>query len=234
MPASNTLTDYDPNLQLIWLTYDELRSRLHDRNWRLHPQDQQDSVAAGQANVGWADVAVLNRTTGNMLDGHGRVEDERIPGTEKCPVLLGTWSEAQEKTILASLDSIGVLATANEKQFKKLLENIKYEGLPELETALETSANLYDIEFATPDEVTTETDSADDQTLAEPADIPPIPHAEKPSTARITLFLTDADREDLRDRLTFLKSHHETDSNYVAIKKALQSAMGDDQETSGT
>ena len=65
---------------MVWLTYDDLRQRLNDRNWRMHPKEQQASVAAAQSAVGWADIAVVNRKTGNLIDGHGRVEDTSIPG----------------------------------------------------------------------------------------------------------------------------------------------------------
>ena len=44
------------------------------RNWRSHPPEQQKALAGALAEVGWVAEVLVNRTTGNVVDGHLRIE----------------------------------------------------------------------------------------------------------------------------------------------------------------
>jgi hypothetical protein len=45
-------------------------------------------------------------------------------GDEKIPVLVGNWTEEQEATILASLDPISAMATADQGKLEALLREV--------------------------------------------------------------------------------------------------------------
>src|SRR5215831_11510971 len=49
--------------------------KANPQNWRLHPSHQRAAVREVLAKVGWVGGIMLNRTTGNMIDGHLRVEE---------------------------------------------------------------------------------------------------------------------------------------------------------------
>src|SRR6266516_5404283 len=49
-------------------------------------------------------------------------------GTEKIPVLIGSWSEADEKKILATLDPLAAMAEANTAALDALLRDVQTES----------------------------------------------------------------------------------------------------------
>lgn len=94
-------------------------------NWRRHPQEQSDGLEAVIREVGWAGALLYNETTGRLIDGHARKklpEDLAVDG--KVPVLVGEWTEDQERTILATLDPLGAMAEADSLALADLLESI--------------------------------------------------------------------------------------------------------------
>lgn len=97
-------------------------------NWRHHPDDQRRTAAALLSEVGWADTALFNLKTQRLIDGHMRVQIAAERGDEKIPVLVGEWTEEQEAKILASLDSLGMMASADAQALGKLLEGITFES----------------------------------------------------------------------------------------------------------
>jgi hypothetical protein len=91
-------------------------------NWRQHPRRQRQAFSAFKDKVGWAGAVLVNRKTGNLLDGHMRVDEAIKNGETEVPVLYGDWDEDQEKLILANLDPIGSLASTNQEALQSLLE----------------------------------------------------------------------------------------------------------------
>lgn len=95
------------------------------RNHRRHPQAQRDALAASIREVGFVRSVTVNRTTGNLVDGHERVwqalaADEPLIDVEYIEV-----SEAEEKLILATLDKIGELAEVDGDALDALLREIE-------------------------------------------------------------------------------------------------------------
>src|SRR5690348_9768810 len=43
-------------------------------NWRIHPRAQQEALAGSLETVGWVQQVLVNQRTGNLVDGHARVE----------------------------------------------------------------------------------------------------------------------------------------------------------------
>lgn len=72
-------------------------------------------------SVGYAGALLFNETTGHLVDGHARREDAAAAGVAAVPVLIGSWSEAEERLILATLDPIGAMATRDAEQLAALL-----------------------------------------------------------------------------------------------------------------
>ena len=113
-----------PALRLEWRTPQELVE--NPRNWRTHPAGQTKALQGVMQEVGWAGALLYNEASGKMLDGHARKKITR-PG-EKVPVLIGSWTEAQEKLILATLDPIGALAQKDSAALVNLMESMEAES----------------------------------------------------------------------------------------------------------
>jgi hypothetical protein len=111
-------------LRLEWRTPAELAD--NPSNWRTHPDTQSEPLTAVIHQVGWAGAALFNERTGRLIDGHARKKlpvECLIDG--KLPVLVGDWSEEQEKTILLTLDPLAALAEANTDALGKLLLSVQ-------------------------------------------------------------------------------------------------------------
>jgi DNA modification methylase len=89
-------------------------------NWRKHPAKQINALRDVLAEVGWAGVVLYNERTKHLIDGHAR----KNISTGKIPVLIGSWTEEQEKKILATLDPIGALAVADTNKLESLLRQV--------------------------------------------------------------------------------------------------------------
>lgn len=111
-------------LRLAYIPAGELAE--NPANWRRHPQTQIDALAAALERVGWAGALLFNERTGRLIDGHARrrVAD---PATE-VPVLIGDWTEDEERTILATLDPLAGMATTDHDALEGLLEAAALDG----------------------------------------------------------------------------------------------------------
>lgn len=43
-------------------------------NWRRHPESQEAAIRSILSSIGWVTGVVVNERTGNLIDGHGRIE----------------------------------------------------------------------------------------------------------------------------------------------------------------
>lgn len=111
-------------LRLEWRTAEELAD--NPANWREHPQSQIVALSELINDVGWAGALLFNEATGRLIDGHARKKLTK-PG-DKMPVLVGRWTAAQERKILARLDPIGAMAVANRDSLRALLDEIGREA----------------------------------------------------------------------------------------------------------
>ncbi len=94
----------------------------HEKNWRKHSQRQRQAYQALKSSVGWAGVALLNKRTGKLLDGHMRREEAIRNNESAMPVIIGDWSEEQERLILTQLDPLGAMAQTNAEALNDLLK----------------------------------------------------------------------------------------------------------------
>jgi DNA modification methylase len=109
-------------LRLEWVEAGSLSP--NPRNWRRHPDGQMAALKSVLADpeIGWAGALLFNERTGRLIDGHARqkVVDEKAI----VPVLIGDWSEAAERKILATLDPLANMAIADIGQLESLLKEV--------------------------------------------------------------------------------------------------------------
>jgi DNA modification methylase len=95
------------------------------RNWREHPPAQRDALAGLLDQVGWVQDVVVNRRTGRLVDGHLRVELAKARGEPLVPVVYVDLAEDEEALVLASLDPLAAMATADPEKLSALLGDAK-------------------------------------------------------------------------------------------------------------
>jgi len=91
------------------------------KNWRGHPPAQQAALAGLLDQVGWVQDIVVNKRTGHLVDGHLRVELARTRGEATVPVVYVDLDEGEEALVLASLDPLAGMATADPEKLEALL-----------------------------------------------------------------------------------------------------------------
>ncbi len=102
--------------------------RANDANWRQHPQHQREAMREMLEEVGWVSGVMINRTTGNMIDGHLRVEEAIDAGEPLVPYDEVELSLEHERLVLAALDPLAALAAPDVDKLDKLLDELAREG----------------------------------------------------------------------------------------------------------
>lgn len=97
-------------------------------NWRTHPESQLRALGDVMGEVGWAGVILFNEATGHIVDGHGRKKLAIERGDKEVPVLVGSWTKAEERLILATFDPIGAAAEVDALALAKLLAEVETES----------------------------------------------------------------------------------------------------------
>ena len=115
-----------PPLRLEWRAPSELAE--NPANWRRHPETQLAALTDVIGEVGWAGACLFNERTGRLIDGHARRKVALEQGATKVPVLVGRWTEEQERKILATLDPLAAKAEADPEKLAALLAQIDTES----------------------------------------------------------------------------------------------------------
>jgi DNA modification methylase len=118
-------------------------------NWRIHPRAQQDALSGVLDEVGWVDQIIVNQRTGHVVDGHLRVSLALRRNEPTVPVLYVDLSEAEEKLVLATLDPIAAMATADKEQLDALLQGVQT-GDAAVQAMLAELANDSGLDYARP------------------------------------------------------------------------------------
>ncbi len=103
---------------------DPAELRAHPENWRTHPADQRAALAQMLDEVGWVQDIIVNERTGNLIDGHLRVELAIERGEPSVPVVYVDLSEEEERLVLASLDPMAGMAGQDPAALTALLDDI--------------------------------------------------------------------------------------------------------------
>jgi DNA modification methylase len=148
-----------PPLRLEWIEAETLQE--NPRNWRRHPEKQMAALRDVIGEVGWAGALLFNETTGRLLDGHAR---KKLGGL--VPVLIGAWSEEQERTILATLDPLAAMAEADGPALEALLREVDASS-PAVQTLLAELAQEHGLLPSEPSAGLTDPDA-----IPEPPDEP--------------------------------------------------------------
>ena len=94
-------------------------------NARIHPKAQQEALTGSLREIGWIQNVIVNKTTGNVVDGHARIAEALKMGDETpVPYVEVELSEAEEKLALASLDPIAAMAAYDKQQLDALLRDV--------------------------------------------------------------------------------------------------------------
>jgi ParB-like chromosome segregation protein Spo0J len=100
----------------------------HPKNWRTHPQHQQDAMRGVLAEIGYADALLARELpdgTFELVDGHLRAET--TPEME-VPVLILDLDDAEADKLLALHDPLAAMADTNAGVLGELLENVDTEN----------------------------------------------------------------------------------------------------------
>ena len=97
------------------------------RNWRTHPQEQQDALRGILAEVGYADALIARQTPDGLMliDGHLRAE---IDADAKVPVLVLDVTEEEADKIMLTLDPLAAMAEADKQQLGELLHDVQVQS----------------------------------------------------------------------------------------------------------
>ena len=93
-------------------------------NYRVHPRNQVDALAGILGEVGWVQRVIVNRETGHIVDGHARVGLAISRKEPTVPVVYVDLTDAEEKLVLATLDPISAMATADKAILDQLLADV--------------------------------------------------------------------------------------------------------------
>jgi len=109
--------------------------RPNPKNWRTHPQAQQDALRGMLAEVGIADAVIAFPADGlgpkgdfknlMLLDGHLRVDT--LPD-QLVPVLVTDLTAEEADKVLATLDPLAGMAEADPEKLKDLLNTVESES----------------------------------------------------------------------------------------------------------
>lgn len=91
-------------------------------NFRLHPDSQRQALRGSLSDLGWIQRVIVNRTTGNLIDGHARVEEALLLGNDTpVPFTEVELSEEEEALALTLLDPISAEAETSRAKLEMLL-----------------------------------------------------------------------------------------------------------------
>jgi hypothetical protein len=105
-------------------------------NWRRHGDDQRAALRTMLGDVGWVQGVIENKRTGNLIDGHARIEAALADDPQQAvPYLVVDLSPAEEKAVLATLDPIGAMAETDPEVVAQLYKET-IADMPALEELL--------------------------------------------------------------------------------------------------
>ena len=122
-------------------------------NWRTHPGPQRDALRGSLTEVGWVQQVLVNRTTGHLIDGHARVEEALTRAEPTVPVLYIELDEAEEALVLATLDPIGSMASADGARLRDLLADVTIDAPGLRQLLADLAGEAPPVGLTDPDEV---------------------------------------------------------------------------------
>jgi len=99
--------------------------RPHPKNWRKHPEAQQNALRGVLAEVGFVDALMVRELPDGSLqivDGHLRAE---TTPEAMVPVLVVDLNDAEAEKVLATFDPLAAMAEPDEALLEALLKGIE-------------------------------------------------------------------------------------------------------------
>lgn len=94
-------------------------------NWRVHPKVQRETLEDSLNCIGWIQKPIINRATGNLIDGHLRVASAAANQETRIPVSYVDLSIEEERAVLASLDPMAGMAVMDGEKLTELLQDLE-------------------------------------------------------------------------------------------------------------
>lgn len=91
------------------------------RNWRIHPDEQQEALSDVLDDVGWVDEVMVNKTTNFVVDGHLRVALALRNEVPTVPVKYVELTQEEEWEVLRTLDPLAAMAFADAEKLDDLI-----------------------------------------------------------------------------------------------------------------
>ena len=120
--------------------------KANPKNWRKHPQAQQNALSGVLDAVGWVAPVIFNRQSGHLIDGHLRLELAVKRKEKTLPVSVVDLSPDEEAMILATFDPIAAMAEADRQMLAGLMQSIETEDA-QVQALLESIAREEKIDF---------------------------------------------------------------------------------------
>lgn len=98
--------------------------RANPRNWRTHPEEQRAAMRQMLDEVGFVQSVVVNQQTGNLIDGHLRVELAVERGEPAIPVVYVDLTPEEEERVLAAIDPLSAMAGVDGAALEALLRDL--------------------------------------------------------------------------------------------------------------
>lgn len=113
------------------------------RNWRTHPQRQQDALRAVLAEIGFAGALLVRETEAGLMLIDGHLRADTAPDME-VPVLVLDVNANEAAKLLATYDPISAMAEADAKALDALLRQVDTgdEALQEMLAGLAEEAGV--------------------------------------------------------------------------------------------
>lgn len=96
----------------------------HALNWRTHGAQQRAVLEQVLDEIGFVQDVIVNERTGNLVDGHLRLELALERGEPSLPVVYVDLSEEEERRILLTLDPISAMAGVDTANLTALMEGM--------------------------------------------------------------------------------------------------------------
>lgn len=122
---------------------DPRKLKANPLNWRVHPTPQRKAMVDAFEQIGELVPAIVNKRTGNIIDGHMRVELALEHHEPTVPVIYVDMTLDEEKLALTTINPLAELAATDPEKLAELLGAVPRKGgaLDDLLAALEEQAH---------------------------------------------------------------------------------------------
>ena len=131
----------------------------NEANWRIHSKAQQSALSGVLGEVGWVQDCIVNLRTSEqwgvsqgvetVVDGHARINLALRQGDETpVPVTYVDLTPGEEALVLATLDPLSAMASADKEKLDALLRDVATgsEAVQAMLAELGAKAGLYPID----------------------------------------------------------------------------------------